>query len=590
MARKNSQKRRANPSEEAQIEGWNRLRNNPLFGFAMRSTYWNSLENHPGDGWATVSQVGRIIVNRNRRGAPEEWEWVYAHCLLHLCLDHFKEHDHPLAWEAACDVVVTSFLSDAKVGIRPLRQEVDLPRGSEEELYRKFVAEGIPPGVDRLGVGGAAGDMKFEKLSYWATQSGWSAAFAAGLRKAVAEAVEQASGISGESSNANSPAKRARSWFAASFPLLGALATGMKVIEDIAQCQSYGISVAAVNPVEGEIFYNSLSQLNDEELRFVMAHELLHVGLCHHARCEGRDPYLWNVACDYVINGWLVEMQVGSVPRLGCLYDEEFKGVSAEEVYDRIVRDLRRFRKLSTFRGINLGDILVDPSHGPRGLGTDLDEWYRSCLLQGLDLEHRYGRGLIPASLVAEIRALAVPPIPWDVRLAQWLDGYFQPLEPTRTFARASRRQSSTPEIPRPSLVKPEIPITLRTFGVVLDTSGSMNHELLGKALGAIASYAVSRDVPAVRVVFCDAAAYDAGYMVADDIAGRVKVRGRGGTILQPGIDVLERAEDFPKDGPILIITDGMCDTFRVRRDHAVLTPLGARLPFTPTGPVFRME
>jgi len=36
-----------------------------------------------------------------------------------------------------------------------------------------------------------------------------------------------------------------------------------------------------------------------------------------------------------------------------------------------------------------------------------------------------------------------------------------------------------------------------RTFGVVLDTSGSMDRQILGKALGAISSYAQTRDVPA---------------------------------------------------------------------------------------------
>jgi hypothetical protein len=52
--------------------------------------------------------------------------------------------------------------------------------------------------------------------------------------------------------------------------------------------------------------------------------------------------------------------------------------------------------------------------------------------------------------------------------------------------------------------------------------------------------------------------------------------------VLQPGVDVLERAEDFPKDGPILMITDGYCDVVRIRREHA--------LPFSPHGPVFRIE
>ncbi len=86
-------------------------------------------------------------------------------------------------------------------------------------------------------------------------------------------------------------------------------------------------------------------------------------------------------------------------------------------------------------------------------------------------------------------------------------------------------------------------------FGVVLDTSGSMDIRILGRALGAIASYADAREVPRVRVVFCDAAAYDAGWLTPQDIAGRVRVPGRGGTVIQPGIDLLERPKtSLPKD------------------------------------------
>jgi hypothetical protein len=89
--------------------------------------------------------------------------------------------------------------------------------------------------------------------------------------------------------------------------------------------------------------------------------------------------------------------------------------------------------------------------------------------------------------------------------------------------------QSGTPDIPRPGWVRPVEFDRLPTDGVVLDTSGSMDRELLGKALGAIAFYSLARDVPAARVVFCDAAAYDAGYVPVEEIAGRVQVRGRAG-------------------------------------------------------------
>ena len=182
------------------------------------------------------------------------------------------------------------------------------------------------------------------------------------------------------------------------------------------------------------------------------------------------------------------------------------------------------------------------------------------------------------------------PPLPWDVKLARWFDEYVPAPERRRTYARPSRRQASAPDIPRPGWYTPAEEIRRCTFGVVVDTSGSMNHELMGKALGAIASYATARDVPAAQVVFCDAAGYDAGYLPVDDIAGRVRVRGRGGTVLQPAIDLLERAPDFPPDGPLLVITDGDCDVLRVRRPHAFLMPLGARLPFTPRGEVFHLR
>ncbi|GAB2849764.1 hypothetical protein GCM10027200_57660 [Lentzea nigeriaca] len=75
-----------------------------------------------------------------------------------------------------------------------------------------------------------------------------------------------------------------------------------------------------------------------------------------------------------------------------------------------------------------------------------------------------------------------------------------------------------------------------------------------------------------------------------EDIAGRVTVRGRGGTVLQPGVDLLERASDCPSAGPIPVITDGCCDVLRIRREHAFPVPAGALPPFRTRGPVFRMS
>ena len=53
----------------------------------------------------------------------------------------------------------------------------------------------------------------------------------------------------------------------------------------------------------------------------------------------------------------------------------------------------------------------------------------------------------------------------------------------------------------------------------------------------------------------------------------------------------MEKAKDFPKDAPILIITDGEIeDRMQIQHDHAFLIPEGKRLPFVPKGKVFYFE
>jgi predicted metal-dependent peptidase len=385
----------------------------------------------------------------------------------------------------------------------------------------------------------------------------------------------------------------AKRWFINNFPLLGSLAAAFKIIEDAQVCQRLSISVAAVDAESQEIYINPAAGLDQEECRFVMAHELLHVGLRHQARCEGRDHFLWNVACDYVVNGWLVEMGIGTLPEFGALYDPTLKDHSAELIYDTLTTDLRRSRKLATLRGTGLGDMLAgsNAEWWKHADGISLDEFYRRCMAQGLTYaQSGNNRGFLPAAMIEEIWAMSQPPVPWDVELAQWFDNFFSPLEKKRSYARPSRKQSSTPDIPRPRWIVDPADEDARTYGVVLDTSGSMDRNLLAKALGTIASYSIARDVPAVRVVFCDAAPYDEGYMPPEAVAARVRIRGRGGTVLQPGIDLLERVEDFPKDGPLLIITDGFCDKLAVHREHAYIVPIGHRLPFAPRGPVFYIK
>jgi predicted metal-dependent peptidase len=588
-------KKQRDPAWEAIQAGWTAVVQHPLFA-PMADWARSPIRDDtcPADAWAIVDSNGQIRTHRTRRATPDEWTWVFAHLLIHLGLGH-ADHDRPEPDQPACaayDVAVNRYLQSLKLGTPVVELPASFPAMDEDALARLWRQSGVPAEYAGLGVAGRTSDIETTRWNGWGKRPEWGELFAAGLSAAAAAAVEIAGGARSSLGNDRGRDRwdLALGWFVSSYPLLGAIASSMTIVAEAELARGWDIHTAAVNASVGEIYVNPLTSLTSSEWRFVMAHEMLHAALRHGERVGGRDPYLWNVAADLVINGWLLEMGVGSMPD-GALHDPVLKGMSAEEVYDRITTDLRRYRKLATLRGVGLGDVLGQPlpHAGEAARGAGLDDIYRRALTTGLAY-HDSARGTLPAGLVEEIRALDHPPLAWDAQLARWFEEHVPAVEKTRTYARASRRQSGTPDIPRPGWIRPVELDRLPTYGVVLDTSGSMDRELLGKALGAIASYSRARDVPAARVVYCDAAAYDAGYVPVDDIAGRVQVRGRGGTVLQPGVDLLERAKDFPAEGPILLITDGQCDVVRVRREHAWLIPRGASLPFTARGPVFRVE
>jgi predicted metal-dependent peptidase len=583
------------PSAQNLKAGWGLLAEHPSFRH-IRISASVCAKAHcaltPRQGYAHVTSDGLIHANMWRRADPPEWAWVLAHVQLHLGFGHAPASaaevpppDEALA--AARCAVVNRFLAAFKISTAPVELPQQWPGGDEEALAALWRTFGIPAQYACCGTVDEGADHSSVLHRERHAPPQWPQQFSTGLSRAVSDAI---GGADGSRERRKGPWDAALSWFVSSFPLLGAIAAGLRVVADTDLALSEEIWIAAVDASAGKIYVNPLIQLDAGEWRFVLAHEMLHAALRHGDRVGGRDPYLWNIACDYVVNSWLIEMHVGVMPD-GALHDPALAGHSAEQVYDLIASDLRRIRKLSTLRGRGRGDVLSEPlpSPGQAAAATDLDEFYRRALTTGR-LQHRRLRGDLPAGLEQEIRALEQPPIPWDAKLARWFDEHVPAAEPRRSYARPSRRQSATPDIPRPGRWTPEEPVPRRTFGVVLDTSMSMQTRLLGKALGAIASFAAARDVPAARVVFCDAAAYDAGYLPVEQIAAGVRVHGRGGTRLQPAVGLLQHAEDFPPDAPILVITDGECDVLTVRREHAYLMPRDARLPFTPRGPVFSLR
>ena len=588
-----SNKKHQTDAEIALDEGIRLIYKNPVFA-SMRINFHEKNWKVGTESAAKVCANGRVYLNSNCERTPKEWVYIIAHCQFHLIFGHFDKEKVPgkgnrefnkKVWNQACDIYIARFLSEAKIGTAPFELNGNkVPRNleTEEEIYEYLIEN--PLGEGQLGVAGKSYmDMEWDKNpTTYSRSDSYRESFNRAVTYSIYRTIAQ---ISGNGETRKSPALDAAKWFMDHYPLLGGIASSFKIIEDGQYCLKHQIQVAAVNVTMGEIYINPTMKFSNEEWRFILAHEFLHAGLNHHSRCENRNPVIWNIACDFVINEWLVELGVGMIPECGVLYDPELKNLSAETIYDMLMENVKKSMKCTTFRGYGLGDMIDNPQNATAVV--NFEESCKEALALGLEYHQDQGRGLIPQGLVEEIRALAVPPIPWDVKLAEWFQEHFPLNEKRYSYARPSRRQGATPDIPRPRCIANNESFQ-QTFAVIVDTSGSMSSEMIGIALGAIASFADSRGVKQVRVIFCDAAAYDAGYMETTEIAGTVEIKGRGGTELQPAIDLLEKSKDFPKDGPILIITDGWIESkLEIHREHAYLIPKGNRLPFRTDAKLF---
>lgn len=384
MAKKKLSEKKISREEENFQKGRQIHQSSPLFSKLYGEIYIVGNRIGQKEWAAMVDKDGHISINTKCDLGPKQWAYAIAHCQLHLAFGHFDadkmpgyekmEADgtkkkvvscNPYLWNMACDIYVSRFLENVKFGKsiygavsddfpRNLKEEIQIYEYLKENHYedkeQTYGTAGIH-GLDMLGL-----DIP---LTYKENETNrFAENFAWALARSVFEVVKQAGGNQSALGAVSEKTTRAAQWFISHYPLLGGIAAGFKIIEDYDFCIREEIQIAAVDASAGKLYINPYSHLEEEELKFVLAHEFLHAGLQHHVRCQGRDTYLWNVACDYVINGWLLEMGIGKMPERGLLYDETLKGMSAEEIYDLMIRDIRKYSKMMTFRGYGQGDMV----------------------------------------------------------------------------------------------------------------------------------------------------------------------------------------------------------------------------------------
>ena len=115
-------------------------------------------------------------------------------------------------------------------------------------------------------------------------------------------------------------------------PFFGNLATRLLIKDATDWCPTAA--------VDGKHLYynkNFLGALDEKELDFVIAHEVMHCVYDHLERRNTKDPQYWNMAGDYVINRDLISQNIGTMPKEG-LYDRKYDDMFTDEIYDHLYK------------------------------------------------------------------------------------------------------------------------------------------------------------------------------------------------------------------------------------------------------------
>jgi predicted metal-dependent peptidase len=307
------------------------------------------------------------------------------------------------------------------------------------------------------------------------------------------------------------------------------------------------------------------ARLNDRDLDFVLAHELLHLVLRTHDRAVGSSHIEFNYAHDYIINDTLREAMGTAIPA-GGLDMAGARDRTAEDIVLEMRRNPKQQARSRVWDGqtvtvavvlggvADAGDVL-DAARERQMFPEDGDDQakraraVRDLALKGLAMAHALGlmrgRGLAAGNTEQNVRALrGIYRTPWQVAVQRWLEGV-APAE--RTFTRASRRGAE-----RTDVVLPGRRRETQMLNVILDTSGSMEQEM-PFALGAIADFCEATGIDEIRVVQCDTAVTADDRLSASELA-EYQVRGYGGSDLTAAFEVLARD---PRVTATIVITDG---------------------------------
>jgi len=336
-------------------------------------------------------------------------------------------------------------------------------------------------------------------------------------------------------------------------PFFGNLATRMGLINADDWCPTAA--------TDGRRFYYNSEFVNNmplKQVEFLVGHEVLHAVYDHMGRRDSRDPKIWNIADDFCVNADLIEQRIGEkITVVGLLYDPKYRGMSAEEVYDDLMKNANKIN-MDDLAKMLLDDHLDgegDEQDGEGGKKPKLSESEKKAIRDEikdavLQAAQAAGAGNLPSGVKRLIKDMTEPQISWKELLEQQIQST---IKNDFTFARPSRKGWHMDAI-LPGM-KPGETIDVC---VAIDQSGSISGEDSKCFLSEIRGIMESYDEYNIRVWCFDTEIYNDQEFNSDNMCdiAEYEPQGGGGTDFMANWSYMKEHGIEPKK--FIMFTDGM--------------------------------
>jgi predicted metal-dependent peptidase len=331
---------------------------------------------------------------------------------------------------------------------------------------------------------------------------------------------------------------KAKSRLTMKHPYFGMLASRLKheAREDIRTYASNGV----------RFLYNPqfIEKRNEEEMLFILTNCVMHHILAHQQRRLGRKGSLWQLATDYAINN-LLHVNGIIIPQ-GANFNEEFKGMYAEEIYqslkeeyyggDAFDEDDKNVVEDETKEFANTSNIEedLDPQ-------TEAEWQYASSVAQ----EVANKKSAMPSGLERLAKKVQSAEVDWRFELYNAINRH---MRNNYAFMPPNKKHIYR------GFALPSLTSDTLSLCVAVDTSGSINDELLSAFIEEFKT--IMQNFPSIKIelIIADAKIHGHYTFVGGDKLD-FKLKGGGGTDYRPVFEYIEA--NLPMNTMLLYFTDG---------------------------------